>query len=229
MSIEHGSAPEGNPTAVGAVTKAVTVDQPYASLIAHGVKTWETRTMPFNGLQPEGVRGLPGCKVVPGERIAIHASQKWDPWWRHYSDQTPAGSYALGVLGKLGVDTTAGSYSHTGHYFGTLPKDALPLGAVLATVVVGEALSIFGQSTEPGRPRHIRDYFAHRNNAVIRWTRIPNSGDWHGETLTDQFLFGHWLAGNWAMELLDVERLAEPIACKGSQGVWRLERAGVVL
>lgn len=45
-------------------TLVLTVDQPYASLIAAGVKRWVTQPSPPNGdMRPAGVRGLPGCSV----------------------------------------------------------------------------------------------------------------------------------------------------------------------
>ena len=55
--------------------KAITVRQPWASMIAAGVKTIETRPAPPNGpMRPGGVRGLPGHRIDRGERIAIHAA-----------------------------------------------------------------------------------------------------------------------------------------------------------
>lgn len=214
MSIEHGSAPEGNPTAVSAVTKAVTVDQPYASLIAHGVKKWETRTMPFNGLQPEGVRGLPGCKVERGERIAIHASAK-----------VPASQQ----IGAWDVNSMCGmsTLSERGHGDDAASLD-LPFGAIIATAVVGEAMQVHSGAwgVPPIFPalvlRAVRCGLA-----LWRWDAETNSAT--PEDISDQLPFGHWVPGNWAMELLDVELLPFPHPCKGSQGVWRLERAGVVL
>lgn len=203
MLIEAGSAPEGNPTAVSAVTKAVTVDQPYASLIAHGVKKWETRTMPFGGLV-EGVRGLPGCKVEPGERIAIHASKR-------DSDSSQAVNVkAWNALGDASDD------------------DDPVRGAIIATAVVGEAMQIHSGAwgVPPIFPALVLR--AVRCGLVLwRWDAETNAAN--PEDISDQLPFGHWSPGNWAMELLDVELLPFPHPCKGFQGVWRLERAGVVL
>lgn len=45
--------------------KALTIWQPYAGLIAAGIKTIETR-------------GWPAPKNLIGQRVAIHAAKKWD-------------------------------------------------------------------------------------------------------------------------------------------------------
>lgn len=63
--------------------KAIVVRQPWATLIALGVKTIETRPAPPNGpMRPDGVRGLPGCTLERGERIAIVAGAQ-KPERRH--------------------------------------------------------------------------------------------------------------------------------------------------
>lgn len=47
--------------------KALVVRQPWATLIALGIKTVETRPWPPNGpMRPDGVRGLPGLAVERG-------------------------------------------------------------------------------------------------------------------------------------------------------------------
>ena len=46
--------------------KAITLWEPWATLVATGVKTWETRSWRF----PQSLRG---------ERIAIHAAKRWTP------------------------------------------------------------------------------------------------------------------------------------------------------
>ena len=54
--------------------RALVVRQPRATLIALRQKTIETRPAPPSGpMRPDGVRGLPGCSLERGERIAIVA------------------------------------------------------------------------------------------------------------------------------------------------------------
>lgn len=202
------------------VTKAITIDQPYATLIAEQIKTWETRPMPFNGLQPAGVRGLPGCRVEPGERIAIHASAR----------PVPAGEHATGF----------NAYPRFGGDSQILAKRgrsamAMRFGAIVATAVVGRALPIHDPDKLPdvGLAYEWQPHITAGRFTLVEWvgrtSRVTGNEKWSVRNIDTQRPYGHWVDGNWAMELLDVQRLAEPVPCKGFQGVWRLERAGVTL
>jgi hypothetical protein len=53
--------------------KAITLKQPWASLVASGLKQVENRTWAV----PKSIRG---------ERIAIHAGKGWDDYWNDYVD-----------------------------------------------------------------------------------------------------------------------------------------------
>lgn len=48
---------------------------------------------------------------------------------------------------------------------------------------------------------------------------------WHHESdevdISDQLPLGHWEPGNWAWQLSDIRRLAEPIPAKGRERLWR--------
>ena len=93
----------------GGVMKAITLYQPWASLIAEGVKTIETR-------------GRPAPQRFVGTRIAIHAAKR-----------NPEGLiYSRGRNGFLiGYDLSL--YGPIRHMVIGRPKPALPTGAVLAT------------------------------------------------------------------------------------------------
>jgi len=61
--------------------KALTVAQPWASLIVACVKSIETRPSPPNGaMRPDGVRGLPGLRIEPGDRIKAVVRASRCPW-----------------------------------------------------------------------------------------------------------------------------------------------------
>ena len=113
--------------------KAITVRQPWASLIVAGIKTLETRPSPPNGpMRPDGVRGLPGLRVEPGDRIAIHAG---------------ASAPSCGHGGQVGphhichkADGRWVRYSPPLLDLG--PEIDLPLGAIVGTVVVADSLPI---------------------------------------------------------------------------------------
>ena len=174
--------------------KALTVAQPWASLIVAGAKTIETRPSPPNGpLRPDGVRGLPGKAIERGERIAIHAAATlpdvFDP-------ETRGGWFYL--------------HRATGEQLIRHPDHgdmAAPLGAIVGTVVVASAVPIV-------------DDVAARNCIDIR-QGCPEAGmalRLHGtteervrasdrpETITDlgdQLPLGDYRPGRWGWLLTD--------------------------
>lgn len=176
--------------------KALTVAQPWASLIAHGHKTIETRPSPPNGpMRPDGVRGLPGLAVERGERIAIHAGA------------TGASRHTDPVPWRALYRANGGA---------VWP----PLGAVVATAVVADALPI---SRGLPAPRSSESWIAvlggHRTNAYLR-RRSPVAGIIE-EPVTGQLPLGDFTPGRWGWLLTDVRRI-DPVPCKGRQGVWSL-------
>ncbi len=125
--------------------KAITVRQPWASLIVAGVKTIETRPAPPNGgMRPNGVRGLPGLPIEAGERIAIHASTAkpkiwWEPSWSYVeAHHRPPEGHWLNLPGADafddGYESADGDWWH--HAFGG------PLGAIVGEVIVSAALPV---------------------------------------------------------------------------------------
>lgn len=69
--------------------------------------------------------------------------------------------------------------------------DQLPLGAIIATCVLDRAREITAESA-----------------AVLEQRNAP------------EFAFGNYAPGRWAWVLRDVERLAEPVPFRGSQGTF---------
>lgn len=55
----------------------ITVWQPYASLIMHGIKTFETRpSEPGGDARPPGSDRYPGLDLNPGDALWIHAAYR---------------------------------------------------------------------------------------------------------------------------------------------------------
>lgn len=55
----------------------ITVWQPYASLIMHGIKTFETRpSEPGGDARPPGSDRYPGLDLNPGDALWIHAAKR---------------------------------------------------------------------------------------------------------------------------------------------------------
>lgn len=210
--------------------KAIILHQPYATLVAIGVKEWETRGAPPNGpMRPDGVRGMPGLAIEPGERGAIAAAkgtaevirlgrQLCTPGDR---TQSRAVHHALDQAGYV-LDTATGS-----------SRAPLPLGAVVCTAVVAEALPIVSDHTQarfdcieiaPDLRRsgwRLR-LFRYLGLSTIAGRQVPV---WKATDISDQLPYGHWEPGRWAWRLTDVEQVDAPVeVVRGNrQGVFEAE------
>jgi hypothetical protein len=182
--------------------KAIVVRQPWATLIALGVKKIETRPSPPNGpMRPEGVRGLPGCSLERGERIAIVAG----------AAEPPAGMTSVGPWSLYGRR----NHLRMCH----LPSNDwhdLPLGAVVCTVAVDDAAivddaGVLAAAVWPviSRPEVDPD----------RWVFCGSLG--RTRDITDEVPLGHYDDGRWGWLLSDPQP-CDPIPCKGKQGVFTL-------
>lgn len=193
--------------------KALTVAQPWASLIVAGVKTIETRPSPPNGpMRPDGVRGLPGLAIERGERIAIHAAARrpkvpsyYGPWC---VDEHPAYGLYVDEHDGLGRELT------------------LSLGAIVGTVVVADVVPIkaVDDTVSPAWCPHI----APKHN--------PPDGLWHwrGEDthasipiwdtldISDQLPLGDYRPGRWGWLLTDPRPTTVecPTDCTRFGGKW---------
>lgn len=184
--------------------KAIVVRQPWASLIALGHKTIETRPGPPNGpMRPEGVRGLPGCRIEQGERIAI-----------------VAGASKAGV-DEAGMEPWEPLMSADGSW--TL-AEPIALGAVVSTVAVADAVQVMQSGSARGRSYlwHAPDDgpMAHQQGGLWLIGSGPvNQG--RPTLVAEEEPLGDFTPGRWGWLLTDIHR-TEPIPCKGRQGVFEL-------
>ena len=238
--------------------KAIVVRQPWATLIALGVKKIETRPAPPSGeMRPEGVRGLPGCSLVRGERIAIVAGAQ------RPKEPTVVGDY------HVYNDNTSRSWLLDADETWSRP---LPLGAVVCTVVVDDALPIV--PCEPydhpitrrdgncaARADWLREWGGPRLRLGYIGTGGLDGGPWlvfglgdsaDASPMRDQLPLGDYEPGRWGWLLSDPQPprrrchcvlptggdapsydgwcsdckdfgwTADPIPCKGRQGVFEL-------
>jgi len=187
---------------------AVVVRQPWASLIAHGIKTIETRGF------------VPKSTVRPGDRLAIVAGLTV----ADYAD-APESWDRLAVeldvpLFRLGREL-AGLFHR--------PAPGRPLGAVVAVVTYDEALRIEEEVRHPGR--HIwmlrPDYPMVCEPVVSGELR-----EMHG--IEDEFALGDFTPGRYGWMLSNPQRLPIPVRCRAvgpdgtrthMQGVFRLPAA----
>jgi hypothetical protein len=182
--------------------KAITLWQPWASLVAEGVKTIETRG-----------RRSPWHTAI-GETIAIHAAQRpvkafdrvgnWivEPRWQKCAIGEPEW-YALG---ELGMDHRL------------VREFPLPLGAVLATCTLTDVVPMVTHAfVEASDGRHER-LLVVEEGQILNIVRPDHSTPvW--EAVEDQRPFGDFAPGRWALLLDNIVKCA-PVPCRGRQGLW---------
>ncbi len=197
--------------------KALSLWQPWASLIALGVKTIETRSWATNYRGPLAIHaGLrrPEMMHLPPlrGRDEAHNRTTWlvcdtitDP-----AHQRPHRTDIPDRVPKRSQSPTL-FFPHDGTYplssTGFPPTLVLPLGAVVATCTLVECELIGDADTL----RNVR--------------RDPDGlylydGPSHRKNISDQDPFGDFRHGRWAWLLADIEPLAEPVPVRGHQGLW---------
>ena len=191
--------------------KAIVVRQPWATLIALGIKTIETRPAPPNGpMRPDGVRGLPGLAVERGERIAILAGAAIE-----------RGFFPIANVHHLGGPVTSREWRFpNGHHLPAIDGVTFPLGAVVCTVTVDDALPIVAETGS-----HADELYLTIDGRNLARQQVTGDGSRpeHVRTtwLDDQLPFGDFTPGRWGWMLTDPQP-CDPIPCKGKQGVFRL-------
>lgn len=192
--------------------KALTLHQPWASLIALGVKTIETRSWR-------------APQALIGQRIAIHAG-KTAKSLLELSEDYEAGD-AFGYLGdfQFGIGIVNSDESTKGaawiHYLGVgldgpdgwvNPVD-LPFGAVVAIATLADCVPMVERDTGINIARYV--YLLDDEVLHVNQTRSPRVTE-----MSDQLPYGDFRPGRWAWMLSDIDQLAEPIPATGKQGVW---------
>lgn len=185
--------------------KALTVHQPWASLIAAGVKRIETRSWSTKHRGP----------------LAIHAAVR-DPRWSEF----PMAEYYL----ASGMAILVGTYwALDNRSLGPDDPKAfapLPLGAIVATCELVDVVTIVEYAADPqsnhitvGRDGRLRSYEFVSGVLPLTW-RKRDPFD-----VTDQLPFGDFTPGRYAWLLDNVVALDEPNPTKGRQGLWNWEPA----
>lgn len=174
---------------------ALGVNEPHASAIVHGIKTWETRGQPPNGeMRPDGVTGFPGVRLPRGGRIMVVANAK------RPTNPTLIGEYGSGHLvvhddeGYLLHNMASNEMLdlHPGHVVGSVTvTDAVPIRSV-DTFPEGADLDfdhLFTCTTESG--------------GTSLWTHVVSDGGRRLDrwAINDQLPWGLWEPGRWAWQL----------------------------
>lgn len=207
--------------------KALTLHEPWASLVAHGVKRTETRGAPPAGpMCRPGVRPLPGFAVEPGERIALAAAAS-----KPYTGDPHGwiGPFCLGRWAEEVVhadpcdceldDEELGT--RCGRKSGARPalfRDEGAHGFSLATMLSSGAVVATAVVVTAVRTEEIA-----WTNAWSDWRMVTVMDDDDHETLilgNAQRPYGDYSPGRFVLPLDDVRALVTPVPVSGRQGVW---------
>lgn len=182
--------------------KALTIRQPWASLIAHGVKTIETRSWSTEYRGP----------------LAIHAGKSKPPFpWR-------AGGWVTGHSVLRYHDRVDEQFSLS-LYGGDAQR--LPLGAVVATCTLADVVPIggpysFRTGIAEGDEGDFPDSRVVVRRPAVGWAPESLVIDRPHEDITDQLPYGDFTPGRWAWLLTDIKP-CDPVPAKGRLGMWDWE------
>ena len=175
--------------------KAISLWQPWASLIACGAKPYETRSW------------APPRELI-GHVIAIHAAKKIDRDAAEFAEELVYGQF--GKDGFKLADRLAASFKDApDELMGRFGQACMPVGCVVCTARLEAAFQI-GEAAD--------------NSAVLA-AKVTKSmvsrpfPDCFTVRLDD---FGDYAPGRWAWLLRDVKPLNPPAPAKGAQGFFDL-------
>lgn len=173
--------------------RALTIRQPWASLVAIGVKHIETRSWPTKYRGELLIHA--GLAVPPIEPVGDWCPDRFLGEWRlqHYGSGCPGA-----------------------------PDDVpLPLGAVVAVATLADCVPIETPESEIARAERMvwtsgaGDLkLAHYDGSLLPEHPWVDDAD-----IEDQLPLGWFAPGRWAWMLTDV-RQVEPVPAKGRQGIW---------
>jgi hypothetical protein len=201
--------------------KALTLHQPWATAVAEGIKTIETRSWSTSyrgplaihaGVSVEGLRSLM-FDYEDGWAVGEIPDTEQVFCWQRIDGQQVVQRYDGNGSGPFVV----------------------PLGAVVAVANLVDVVPIGGpmsfstgifEGEEP--PTAGMDVVVH-HPALGGWSPELVLDRWHGPTedISSQLPWGDFTPGRWAWLLEDVRKLDEPIPAKGRQGLWEWDESAV--
>lgn len=183
--------------------KAISLHEPYASIIAAGAKTIETRTW------------APPANLT-GQRIAIHAAQTHDTCRDIINYQAGRiGSFKLRTINgqphMIRLRSKQDPLRHAEHW------KPLNFGNIVATTRIGRCLPIVTDTHEHDGI-HRLFYFQRTAEHPFELWRTAENGP--PTNITHQIPYGHYQHGNFGWELHDTEP-TQPTPARGQQGLWQ--------
>lgn len=190
--------------------KALTVRQPWASLIVHGVKHIETRS------KPTKIRGRIG--IIAGKhRPTSFWLNEWADGGGLSKAPAPWNAYA-GDLDRWfdAMESNDGN----GQWRYDYRWSRFPFGALIGTVELYDCVPIVASKSTGGspKPEQMINYGAQLR--TVRRLCPPGPGfgtqGYAVEINDDQLPYGDFTPGRWAWLLRDPQPLAEPIPMRGA-------------
>ena len=191
--------------------KAITLRQPWASLVALGVKAIETRSWSTRYRGPLAIhaaarqpieRGEDGplsCGTVGGFDYVRYDGQVDCPWPHNPETVLHPGDWYLYPIPP-------------GH--GPVPDvTVMPLGTVIATAQLVDVVPIVDYRSER---RNDRKRVEQITNTL--WLRSPDGSA--AVEMADQHPYGDFTPGRYAWILDDIQPLAVPVPATGRQQLW---------
>jgi activating signal cointegrator 1 len=184
--------------------KALSLWQPWASLVALGVKTLETRSWSTSHRGPLAIHA---AAAVPDH--AFGQCQRHRRW--------TVGDFTIERDNPRG---TARAYLMRGPI--AWPY-RLPLGAIVATCTLVDVVPVVGADGCTNATKHL---------CIVNQSMLlhsPLNEPWpDGETehiVSDQLPYGDFTPDRFAWLLADIKPFAEPIPARGRQGLWNWQEA----
>ncbi|KGT75815.1 hypothetical protein MA20_32000 [Bradyrhizobium japonicum] len=179
--------------------KAISLWQPWASLIAVGAKPFETR------------HWAPPRELI-GKRIAIHAAKKVDKYGRALAEDVCYGQEKHGGV-ELADKVSASIKNIPEHLLQTFGMALLPVGCIVCTAKLDAAFQLGDQAQGTARPAA----------SVVR--RIVSRS--FPDCFTVRYdNFGDYKAGRWAWLLSDIAPIVPTGAVVGRQGFFEVGEIG---
>jgi hypothetical protein len=174
--------------------KAISLWQPWASLIACGAKPYETRSW------------APPPDLI-GQTIAIHAAKKIDKGAAAFAEELVYGQHGHDLGDKL--EASWGGDETCDGLMGKFGQAVMPIGCVVCTERLDAVFQLgeIAEGTAVPAARVVRRLTS-RSMPECFTVRIDG--------------FGDYAPGRWAWLLRDVRPLTPPPPARGAQGIFEL-------
>lgn len=202
--------------------RALTLHQPWAQLVALGVKTIETRSWSTSYRGPLAIHAGKNTEY-DGWKVGDYRFEQWFENVRHRAQECDCEG------GEIAPSCMRGATRRPALTQGLDLVSFASLGAVVATCTLVDVVPMVpgdmrfdsggGLIPEPDLP-----HLAVTRQELTLWQEEPfvwGSPNEFGEVdLADQRPYGDFSPGGFAWALADVRALPEPIPAKGRQGLW---------